>query len=94
MPELTLDELRILTRVRLAPWIGIFWMCLGALLSMVSVPAPGLRGRFAYLYWAFLFVAGLVWFVWTTRRELERSRVLKAQEVRKAGGEKKEGSEK
>jgi hypothetical protein len=86
MPELTLDELRILTRVRFPAWIGIFWMCGAAFAAVVSTPKPE-YGRWPYLAWVGLFLAGLLWFLWATRRELERQRVLKAQEARKFGRE-------
>jgi hypothetical protein len=86
MPELTLEELKILTRVRVPAWIGIFWMCLAALLSVVATPKPE-YGRWPYVIWAGLFLAGFVWFMVFSRWELKRQRVLKAQEARKFGRE-------
>lgn len=82
MPELTERELKILTRPRLSPWVGVAIMVLNAALEVMS--GLGLQGiepmlRFAArVCWAFAFLLGLLSYLLANKWALERERVLES----------------
>jgi len=81
MPELTEAELRILTRPRLAPWVGLVIMALNAFLVVMCSLGPmhftNVFARYwAMLMWGGMFLVGLVAFLLASKWELERARVM------------------
>jgi hypothetical protein len=78
MPELTEHEVRVLARARYPVWVGLFWMVLGGLNVVLGAPkhASGVALALWLVFLVVLIVGGFIWYVWATRRELERGRVL------------------
>lgn len=76
MPELTARELKILTRPKLSPWVGVVLMLWVAFLQLAPV-APG-RKLLAWIVDALVWGAGLAWFVVAIRWQSEREKVLQS----------------